>query len=139
MADFYQTGVVTTLHRLRDNDISRLEGELQRFSENTAIGLVLPALYSEFESPAMQGILAELSRVTYLRQIVLALARADLRQYSQVKKLLRGLPGHVTVLWIDGERMQILFRLLEKHWALCRSGRQRKILLVSLWLSPGYP
>ena len=33
MADFYQTGVVTTLHRLKVNDVSRLEGELQRFSE----------------------------------------------------------------------------------------------------------
>ena len=29
MADFYQTGVVTTLHRLKPNNIERLEADLE--------------------------------------------------------------------------------------------------------------
>jgi hypothetical protein len=51
MADFCQTGVVTTLHRLKTNSIERLELDLERFARNRPNGLVLPALYSEFETP----------------------------------------------------------------------------------------
>jgi glucosyl-3-phosphoglycerate synthase len=47
MSDFYQTGVVTTLHRLNPDGLERLEGELQEFTGNRPVGLVLPALYSE--------------------------------------------------------------------------------------------
>ena len=31
MADFYQTGIVTTLHGLQSNGLSRIEAELERF------------------------------------------------------------------------------------------------------------
>jgi glucosyl-3-phosphoglycerate synthase len=44
MSDFYQTGMVTTLHRLHNNGLERLEAELERFSTVNPIGLVLPAL-----------------------------------------------------------------------------------------------
>lgn len=73
MADFHQTGVVTTLHRLKPNNIERLEADLEKFSRNRPIGLVLPALYSEFETVAMQKIVSELKRVRYLQRIVLVL------------------------------------------------------------------
>ena len=56
MADFFQTGVVTTLHRLtREND-DLIEAELVAIADHNRIGLVLPALYTEFEHPAMQRI-----------------------------------------------------------------------------------
>jgi glucosyl-3-phosphoglycerate synthase len=54
MADFYQTGIITTLHQLRANEIERIELDLEKFARKRPIGLVLPALYSEFETPAMQ-------------------------------------------------------------------------------------
>ena len=73
MADFYQTGVVTTLHRLKADQIERLEMDLERFAKSRPIGLVMPALYSEFETPAMQVIVPELKKVRYLQRIVVAL------------------------------------------------------------------
>ena len=75
MADFYQTGVVTTLHRLRQESPDRLEEELASFADRFPIGLVLPALYSEFETPAMRGIVDNLRHVNYLRRIVVAIGR----------------------------------------------------------------
>ena len=70
MSDFYQNGVVTTLHRLNPDGLERLETELKWYSRTRPVGLVLPALYSEFETPAMRRIVAELERVDYLRQTV---------------------------------------------------------------------
>ena len=85
MSDFFQTGVVTTLHRLKPNSVERLESDLERFSRTRPIGLVLPALYSEFETPAMQRIVSELRKVRYLQRIVLALGRATTEQFERAR------------------------------------------------------
>jgi glucosyl-3-phosphoglycerate synthase len=113
MADFHQTGVVTTLHRLKPNNIERLEADLEKFSRNRPIGLVLPALYSEFETLAMQQIVAELRRVRYLQRIVVAVGRATQEQFARARSFFDGFYTPVTALWMDSERIQDLFRLLE--------------------------
>ena len=53
MADFSQIGVIATLHRLGTGDVGIVERQLEYFSRQQPIALVLPALYSEFEKPAM--------------------------------------------------------------------------------------
>ncbi len=134
MSDFYQSGVVTTLHRLNRNDVARIEGELERFSENSPIGLVLPALFSEFETPAMHQILAELKKVRYLRHIVLALDKATREQHQYVASLLNGFPSRVTLLWMNSERTQKLLQLLDgRGLSAGNDGKGR-----SCWLAYGY-
>ncbi len=46
MSDFYQTGLVATLHRLGEHKVEVLEQQLERFAQQQPIALVLPALYS---------------------------------------------------------------------------------------------
>jgi glucosyl-3-phosphoglycerate synthase len=135
MADFYQTGVVTTLHSLSQHDgLPRLEAELESFAARRPIGLVLPALYSEFETPAMQRIVRELREVRYLRRIVLALARADRSQYERAMEFFEGFHTPVTCIWIDSPRTQRLFRLLDEvQLPAGQDGKGR-----SCWLSYGY-
>ena len=67
MSDFHQTGVVATLHRLGSSNGHKIERELERFGRQRPIALVLPALYSEFESDAMHGIIRELAEVKFLQ------------------------------------------------------------------------
>jgi glucosyl-3-phosphoglycerate synthase len=134
MADFYQTGVVTTLHRLRPNNIERLERDLERFSRNRPIGLVLPALYSEFKSPAMQYIIPELRQVHYLQRIVVTLGRANLEQYRRARSAFGDFYTPVTTLWMDGERIQgLLNLLLERGLSAGEDGKGR-----SCWMAYGY-
>lgn len=115
MSDFYQTGVVTTLHRLRPNSIERLEGDLERFSRNRPIGLVLPALYSEFQTPAMQRIVPEVKQVRYLQRIVVALGRANRQEFDHARSYFEDFYTPVTLIWIDSERIQKLFQMLEER------------------------
>jgi len=44
MADFYQTGIIATLHRLGQGDLGMIERQLEYFSRQQPIALVLPAL-----------------------------------------------------------------------------------------------
>jgi glucosyl-3-phosphoglycerate synthase len=134
MADFYQTGVVTTLHRLTPNHIERLESDLERFSRNKPIGLVLPALYSEFESMSMLRIVPELRKVRYLQRIVVVLARANQEQYEKARAFFEGFYTPVTILWVDSERIQGLLRMLEERGLSAGpDGKGR-----SCWLAYGY-
>lgn len=134
MADFYQTGVVTTLHRLNPDGLARLESDLARFSDSTPIGLILPALYAEFQSPAMHRIVDQLARVQYLRHIVVALGRATEAEYEHAREFFRGFRRPVTFLWIDSEPIQALFQLLEARGLSAGvDGKGR-----SCWLAAGY-
>lgn len=134
MADFSQTGLVTTLHRLTPNSIQRLEADLEKFSRNKPIGLVLPALFSEFETPAMQRIVSELRQVRYLQRIVLALGKADRDQYEKARGFFRDFYTPVTVIWVDSERVQGLLRMLEER-GLSPGGDGKG---RSCWLAYGY-
>ncbi len=134
MADFYQTGVVTTLHRLTQNNIDRLEADLEKFSRNKPIGLVLPALYSEFETMAMQRIVPELRKVRYLQRIVVALGRATRDQYEKAKSFFDDFYTPVTVIWIDSERVQSLFKMLEERGLPAGADGKGR----SCWLAYGY-
>ncbi|MBL8291900.1 MAG: hypothetical protein JNN08_08685 [Bryobacterales bacterium] len=134
MSDFYQTGVVTTLHRLNPNGVHRIEGELERFSRTMPIGLVLPALYSEFETPAMAGIVRELRKVPYLREIVLVLARANEKQLEHARSFFKGFDTQVTFIWADSPRVQDLFKRLDKNGLSAGADGKGR----SCWLAYGY-
>jgi hypothetical protein len=42
MADFYQNGIVTTLHNLSERPVEELEKELVEFSKKRPMALILP-------------------------------------------------------------------------------------------------
>ncbi|HXG34791.1 MAG TPA: hypothetical protein VNJ11_15605 [Bryobacteraceae bacterium] len=134
MSDFYQTGVVTTLHRLRGNSVERLEGDLERFSRSRPIALVLPALYSEFSTPAMQRIVQVLRQVRYLQRIVVALGRATREDYERARGFFENFYTPVSVLWIDGDRIRRLFQLLEERGLSAGGDGKGR----SCWMAYGY-
>ena len=134
MADFYQTGIVTTLHRLKQDQTERLELELERFARNRPVGLVLPALYSEFETPAMQVIVPELKKVRYLQRIIVALGQASREQYLRARSFFKDFYTPVTVLWIDSNRIQAVLATLEQRGLSAGSDGKGR----SCWLSYGY-
>lgn len=108
MADFYQNGIVTTLHNLNCRPVEALEGELIRFSHKRPMALILPSLYSELEGPALANIVSQLKTVPYLSEIVIGLDRADETQYRHALRFFSELPQHHRVLWNDGPALRAL-------------------------------
>ena len=45
MSDFFQNGIITTLHRLRERPVKELEVELESFAAERPMALVLPCLW----------------------------------------------------------------------------------------------
>ncbi len=138
MADFHQSGVITTLHRLGSPDLERLEDELLGYSRTRPIALVLPCLHAELRGPALKGIVEELHRVPYLNELVVSLSGdADRAQYEEMRSLFREVPTRLaepTVVWADGPRIrELLERLRGEGLDPGADGKGR-----ATWLAYGY-
>jgi glucosyl-3-phosphoglycerate synthase len=135
MSDFFQNGVITTLQKLGSRTLEDMEQELEKYSERRKMVLLLPALYSEFETPAMHKIIGELKNVNYLYKIILGLDQATKEQFEEVKKLMSVLPCKVDVLWNDGPNIKELYEDLTKEGfpGLDTPGKGRNV-----WTMMGY-
>jgi glucosyl-3-phosphoglycerate synthase len=134
MSDFFQTGNITTLHQLGQASLDRIEAELLGFSKTRPIALVLPALYSEFEGPAMPGIVRELSKVKYLNEIVLALDQATEEDFKRVREFMAPIPAPVRIVHNKGKRIGEVYETLKRNGL--DAGPQGKGR--SAWMSYGY-
>lgn len=113
MADFYQNGIITTLHNLSQRTTEDLEAELVEFAGSRPLGLLLPSLYSELQGEALVNIVEQLKRVPYLSEIVIGLDRASEEEYRHALEFFSVLPQHHRVLWNDGPSLKELDRELE--------------------------
>ncbi len=128
MADFYQNGIITTLHNLSRRSLAELEYELLAFSKVRPMALVLPSLYSELQGEALPNIVRELAQVPYLNQIIIGLDRATREQYHEALAFFDQLPQPHHVLWNDGPRMQAIdARLRAEGLAPKEMGKGRNV------------
>lgn len=134
MSDFFQNGVITTLHNLNKRSIDSIEDELHEFSARNPMTLVLPSLYSELEGPALGPIVEKLKHATYINQIIIGLDRADKSQYDKARKFFDILPQDKRILWHDGPRLTALDEELKaKALAPKEPGKGRNV-----WYCFGY-
>ncbi len=134
MGDFYQTGIVTTLHNLTQRSTDALESELLAFSKQKRLGLILPCLYSELETEAMPNIVRELSHVPYLSQLVIGLDCANEEEYRKALVVFSQLPQETKVLWNDGPRLRAVDqKLRDAKLSPDQMGKGRNV-----WFCMGY-
>jgi glucosyl-3-phosphoglycerate synthase len=134
MSDFFQPGVITTLHRLKKDNLERKETELEFYSRYNPIALVLPSLYSELEEKALRTIVSEIQKVKYINQVIVTLGKADEKEFEHAKKFFSVLPQETIVIWNDGPRVQSLYEILNKNGISAgEDGKGR-----STWMAFGY-
>jgi glucosyl-3-phosphoglycerate synthase len=139
MADFHQSGVITTLHRLGSPGVERLESELLSYSKARPVALVLPCLIDELRGEGLKGIVDVLRGVPYLRQIVVSISGTeDPADYDEMRRFWDGVrtldDRPPVLLWNSGRRVQTLYeRLREEGLDAGDDGKGR-----SAWLAYGY-
>lgn len=134
MGDFYQTGVITTLHKLGNSDISEIEKKLETYKAIRPLSVVLPSIYAELEGPALPKILEVLKTVPYISQIVVTMGQTNAEQFEKAKKFFSVLPQEVKIIWNTGPRIMKLYDLLtEQELHVGPDGKGR-----SVWMALGY-
>ena len=122
MSDFFQNGIVTTLHALGERSTDDLEAEVAQLARTTPITLVLPCLSSELQGPALGPMVRQLAAIPWLAEIVIGLDQAEASAYRQALELFAALPQPHHVIWNDGPRISAL---VEELSGLGLAPRQR--------------
>jgi glucosyl-3-phosphoglycerate synthase len=134
MGDFFQPGVITTLHRLKRGNLERIEMELEFHSKHHPTALVLPSLYSELKEKALKTIVSEIQKVKYINQVIVTLGRANEKEFEHTKEFFSVLPQETTIVWNNGKRIRSLYDILTKNdISAGEDGKGR-----SVWMAFGY-
>ncbi|MBV2121443.1 MAG: glycosyl transferase [Candidatus Thiodiazotropha sp. (ex Ctena orbiculata)] len=134
MADFFQHGDITTLHKLTERPLDEMEQELSSFASKKPIGLILPSLYSELTGPALSHIINELQHASYISHIIIGLDRATESEFKQAQDFFARLPQRTHLLWQDGARLRSLdSELQERDLSPPEPGKGRNV-----WFCMGY-
>jgi glucosyl-3-phosphoglycerate synthase len=134
MADFYQTGVISTFHKLGQRELFKIEGEIEYYSRQRPIALVLPSLYSELQGEALKNIVQELKQVGYIREIVVTLGPASRDEFDRAKEFFSALPQKTTIIWNSGRHIKdIQYKFQEAGLDLGMEGKGK-----SAWMAYGY-
>lgn len=125
---------MTTVHRLGDRALEELEDQLRLYSLVNPVGLVLPALYREFQHPAMRDIVDNLRHAAWIKRIVVAIGGCDESQYQHAKSFFKEFRVPVTAIWMEDPRVEALFREMQNlELTIGGAGKGR-----TCWLSFGY-
>lgn len=130
MSDFFQNGIVTTLHDLDRRGAEALGAAVARAAERSAVTLVLPCLHAELDGPALEPFVGQLATIPWLRRIVIGLDRADAAGFRAARALFGRLPQPHHVIWNDGPRVTALVDgLAGEQLAPAACGKGRNVWL----------
>lgn len=134
MADFHQSGVIATFHKLGSEGLEKIEDELIWFSRQRPIALVLPSLYSELEGDALKGIIQELKNVRYIKEVIVTLGPCSKAEFNKAKKFFSVLPQSTKIIWNNGKRISNVYKILASaDLQLGDTGKGQ-----SAWMAYGY-
>jgi glucosyl-3-phosphoglycerate synthase len=114
MADFFQNGLITTLHDLRSADVAYLERVLLEATQYFRLGLILPVTASDMRAEPFAWMIKELSDgVAFLDEIVIVLNVApEADDYRDCLTRVHSLGEKSQVVWGDSPRMQAIYQTL---------------------------
>jgi len=135
MSDFFQNGIIATLHDFETAGIEEMERVLSDPLKCREIALILPIIPRDLNSPSFKDILTELSQAHYISEIVLSLGQTeDFQDMLNARRSLQILPQHHTVVWSSGPAIKRLFgELAERHLPTGKDGKGRGV-----WTAMGY-
>jgi len=135
MSDFFQNGIITTLHDFSTDNLQRMESRLSDILKRRDIALILPIIPRDLNSPVFQEIVTELAQVPYISEVVLSLGQtSDFNDLVAARRSLKPLPQPHSVVWSSGPGITALFdELRENYLEVGPDGKGRGV-----WTGMGY-
>src|SRR4249920_2021387 len=105
MADFQQN-VVPTFTRLADENLGRMEKNIVRAARRAPIGVIIPALFSDLSSPAMEHIIEELAGMKFVKRIYVSLAHCSQEEFQRGIEIITPIKDRGVLLWNEAPAIQ---------------------------------
>jgi glucosyl-3-phosphoglycerate synthase len=132
MADFYQN-IVPTFTRLENEDLTQMEQSLTKAASRLPIGVIIPALFQDLSSPAMQNIIHELSGMNFVSRVYISLDRGTPEEYQEAQEITRPLKNKARVLWNDSPAVQSVIARIDEVLPVGPRGKGQAV-----WTGLGY-
>lgn len=132
MADFH-INKVPTFSILQLEDCVAMEEKVIQASGRIPIGVLIPALYSDLASQAMQNIIKVLSETRYIKKIYISLDRANKDEYKDAREIVAPLGDKASLVWNDKPEVLEIIEKIEKQLTLGSRGKGRAV-----WTCLGY-
>ena len=132
MADFQQN-VVPTFTRLVDEDLGGMEKNILRAARRAPIGVIIPALFNDLCSPAMQHIIAELAEMNFVKRIYISLASNSEEELQRATQIIEPIKERGVLLWNDAPAVQTVLDKINQAVPFDAGGKGRAV-----WIALGY-
>ena len=132
MADFQQN-VVPTFTRLVDENLGGMEKSILRAARRAPIGVIIPALFNDLSSPAMQHIIQELAGMNFVKRIYISLSRSSEEEFQRGREIIQPIKDHGVLLWNDAPAVQSVLEKINQAVPLGARGKGRAV-----WTALGY-
>ena len=132
MADFQQN-VVPTFTRLIDEDLGRMEKNILRAARRAPIGVIIPALFNDLSSPAMQHIIRELAEMNFVKRIYISFASNSEEELQQATEIIEPIKERGVLLWNDAPAVQTVLDKINQAVPFDAGGKGRAV-----WIALGY-
>jgi len=132
LADLYQN-IVPTFTRLDNEDLVQMEQSLLRAAARLPIGIIIPALFKDISSEAMQNIIHELSSMEFISKIYISLDRATPGEHREAQEITRPLKKTARVLWNDSPAVQSVIAKIDAVLPVGPRGKGQAV-----WTALGY-
>jgi glucosyl-3-phosphoglycerate synthase len=132
MADFQQN-VVPTFTRLVDEDLGRMEKKILVAARRTPIGVIIPTLFNDLSSPAMQHIIQELAAMTFVKRIYISLETSSQEEFQRAREIIQPIKDRGMLLWNGAPAVQSVLEKINQAVPLGALGKGRAV-----WTALGY-
>ncbi len=129
MSDFFQHGLISTLHRLVEGPVTRLHDLLPG---TEPIDLLLPCHYAEVGTPALERIIDSLRDASFLSSVVISMNGIPEQSAEEVSRIWSRMERVHVVLQNDSPS---LFEQLRGHGLPVKPGKGLNIWLALGWLA----
>ena len=117
MGDFFQNGIITTLHDFGTASQERMENRLSDILKRRDIALILPVIPRDLRFPAFNDIIAEIAEAPYISEVVVSLGQTnDFKDMVEARRRLQPLPQPHSVVWSSGPGIGLLFDELSENY-----------------------
>jgi len=117
MGDFFQNGIITTLHDFETDNLQRMESRLSDMLKRRDIALILPIIPHDLMSQSFSDIVAEIAQVPYISEVILSLGQTDeFKDFVEARRRLKPLPQPHSVVWSSGPGIRGLFEELRENY-----------------------
>jgi glucosyl-3-phosphoglycerate synthase len=105
---------ITTLHDLYANKTQLMKHVSDAASE-LPVSVIMPMLYKEIKSEALENILKNLNKCTYLKEVIVPLAATSEEDFIHVKRFFSKLTIPKLIIWCNGPKITNLLTQLKNQ------------------------